>query len=339
MTKGVSKFIIQATVVALLVGFGHSYANVNSFVLTIHMPKSAPVDDCIRSYQEFLENDWKRKACVGAAFVIVKGDDIMLLTGMGEKNRKTHEPVSANSVFRVGSLSKGFASILAGSLVEQEYFDWDDKVTDYVSELAMSTEDATQKLCVENILSHSTGLPRHAYTNLIEDNMPFNKMLVSVLLRTKLFHRIVHMDNPQTIKPDNIIKLFERFLKIFRVRNRVSGRKYMTGIQTNTDSRFILDAVNHLRQLLERVTKICPLTGGRFEREGDVVGVPHFVEHSVDILRDPIHADLFARPALLALGPFAIFPVLEVGSGEVTLDRARGSFEEPSLTFFVEECG
>lgn len=176
LAKGISKFIIQVAVVALLVGFGHSYANVNSTVLDINIPKSEPVDDCIRSYQDFLENDWKRKACVGAAFVIVKGDDIMLLTGMGEKNRKTHEPVGANSVFRVGSLSKGFASILAGSLVEQEYFDWDDKVTDYVPELAMCTQDATQKLCVENILSHSTGLPRHAYTNLIEDGLSVERI-------------------------------------------------------------------------------------------------------------------------------------------------------------------
>ncbi len=153
----------------------YSYVNVSASTPSKHVKLSDPVSHnseeelCMSSYEDFLEHDWRRKACVGGAFIVVKGDRVILVKTTGVKSTRTGEPVTENSVFRLGSVSKGFAGVLAGMLVEEGHIEWQDKVKDYMPDLCMSTPEATNSLCIENILSHSTGLIRHAYTNLIED--------------------------------------------------------------------------------------------------------------------------------------------------------------------------
>ena len=153
----------------------YSNANVSASTPTaevlLHDPTAHnPVEQqCMSAYDDFLEHDWKRKACVGGAFIVVKGDQVILVKTTGQKSTRTGEPVTENSVFRLGSVSKGFAGVLAGMLVEQGHIEWTDRVKDYMPTLCLATPEATNALCIENILSHSTGMVRHAYTNLIED--------------------------------------------------------------------------------------------------------------------------------------------------------------------------
>ena len=64
----------------------------------------------------------------GAAIAIVMDSTIVYTQGFGYRNRKTKELVNENSVFRIGSLSKGFASVLTGVLVDEQSMDWEDKV-------------------------------------------------------------------------------------------------------------------------------------------------------------------------------------------------------------------
>ena len=165
--------MLQYSIVAFLIGSVHSYVNVSASAPAplINLPVTEPLvaDACIASYEDFLEHDWKRKACVGGAFVVVKGSHVMLIKTEGYSSTRTGEKVTEHSVFRVGSLSKGFAGIVAGMLEDEGVIEWDDRIVDHMPEFRMATQEATQTLNVDNILSHSTGMIRHAYTNLIED--------------------------------------------------------------------------------------------------------------------------------------------------------------------------
>lgn len=159
-------------IVVLLIATVYSYANVSSAapLTEIKLPEpKVEADVCVTNYEAFVEDDWKRKSCTGASFVVVKNGQVMLVKSVGVKDAKTGEPVTESSVFRVGSLSKGFAGVLAGMLVDEDVIDWDDRIKEYMPDFCMQTMDATKRMSVENILSHSTGMIRHAYTNLIEE--------------------------------------------------------------------------------------------------------------------------------------------------------------------------
>ena len=105
---------------------------------------------------------------VGAGVSIVKGDSIVISDGFGKRNAYLQENVDGNTVFRLGSLSKGFTGILAANLKSEGKLDWGDKVSDYIPDFSLGNESNTNKITLATILSHTSGAPYHSYTNLVE---------------------------------------------------------------------------------------------------------------------------------------------------------------------------
>ncbi|MEJ2585165.1 MAG: serine hydrolase [Robiginitalea sp.] len=108
---------------------------------------------------------------VGAGVSVVKGDSILLSEGFGKKNIRTGERVNSQTIFRLGSLSKGFAGVLAANVREEGKLDWGVKVHDYIPEFQLGDAENTAKITLAHILSHSSGAPYHSYTNLVEAGM------------------------------------------------------------------------------------------------------------------------------------------------------------------------
>jgi len=105
--------------------------------------------------------------------VIVDGDIFMLNTG-GVRKRGAPNTVNADTVFRLASVSKTFASGLAASLSSVNMAD---KLSEYLPDVSLSRADYQQELSLGHLLSHTSGLMPHAYTNLIQDNQPYKKII------------------------------------------------------------------------------------------------------------------------------------------------------------------
>ncbi|RRQ48689.1 class A beta-lactamase-related serine hydrolase [Maribacter algicola] len=114
----------------------------------------------------------------GAGVSIVKGDSIILAEGFGKRNNDKGTPVNAETVFRLGSLSKGFTGVLAAKLVEEGAFDFMDKVTDYLPEFVFGDSTNTRGIKIAHLLSHTSGAPYHSYTNLVEAGLAMDKIAV-----------------------------------------------------------------------------------------------------------------------------------------------------------------
>ncbi|SMG23636.1 serine hydrolase domain-containing protein [Arenibacter troitsensis] len=109
---------------------------------------------------------------VGAGVSIVMGDSIVISDGFGKRNINRDERVDGGTIFRLGSLSKGFAGVLAAELKEEGKLHWEDKVHDFIPEFKLGDLDNTNKITLANILSHTAGTPYHSYTNLVEAGLP-----------------------------------------------------------------------------------------------------------------------------------------------------------------------
>ena len=119
----------------------------------------------------YFEKAIKAGDIVGAGVSIVKGDSIVISDGYGKRDIKGTAKVNGETVFRLGSLSKGFAGVLAADLKNEGKIDWNDKVTDYIPEFKLGDRANTAKIKLSHILSHTTGTPYHSYTNLVEDGL------------------------------------------------------------------------------------------------------------------------------------------------------------------------
>ena len=126
---------------------------------------------------------------VGAGVSIVRGDSIVISDGFGKRNINLNEGVDGQTIFRLGSLSKGFAGVLAADLKDEGKLDWEDKVSDYIPEFQLGDKSNTAKITLANILSHTSGAPYHSYTNLVEAGLSLTDI-------AKRFKDVTPISNP-----------------------------------------------------------------------------------------------------------------------------------------------
>ncbi|NHF60116.1 beta-lactamase family protein [Flavobacteriaceae bacterium TP-CH-4] len=109
---------------------------------------------------------------VGAGVSIVEGDSILISDGFGKRSIDGKAKIDGTTIFRLGSLSKGFAGVLAAGLKSEGKLSWNDKLIDYIPEFKFGDPINTAKITVSHILSHTSGTPYHSFTNLVEAGLP-----------------------------------------------------------------------------------------------------------------------------------------------------------------------
>ena len=96
----------------------------------------------------------------------------MFSDGFGKQDINNKAKVDQETVFRLGSLSKGFTGVLAANLQSKGETDWNDKVVKYLPNFQFGDVSNTPKVKLSHILSHTSGAPYHSFTNLVEAGLP-----------------------------------------------------------------------------------------------------------------------------------------------------------------------
>ncbi|HEY9046217.1 MAG TPA: serine hydrolase domain-containing protein [Ohtaekwangia sp.] len=131
----------------------------------------------LSAYEQEIKSLMQASGTPGAAIAIVKDSSIVYLKGFGLKAIGQKDSVDINTVFRIASVSKCFAAFLTGTLVADSTLSWDDHVIDYLPSFTLKSDEYTKMLTLRHVLSHSTGLPYHTYTNLVEEGIDLTSLL------------------------------------------------------------------------------------------------------------------------------------------------------------------
>jgi beta-lactamase class C len=140
---------------------------------------SAPIIPAINFQQEFegYIESVIAKDTPGLAVTVVVGGKTILTKGYGISKMGSMNEINPDTVFRLASVSKSLASAAIGSLVQNNKLQWNSRITEYLEYIRFKNPQYTQALTIQDLLSHRTGLVPHAYTNLIEDNVGYKKIL------------------------------------------------------------------------------------------------------------------------------------------------------------------
>jgi beta-lactamase class C len=109
----------------------------------------------------------------GLAIAVVENDQVLLERGIGLADSSTGEAVSADTVFRLASLSKAFATTLSAMLVRDGRLHWDTPVASLLPTFKLADDVSSGKLTIADILSHRVGLPHNTYDRLLEQDEPY----------------------------------------------------------------------------------------------------------------------------------------------------------------------
>ncbi|MBL4580593.1 MAG: beta-lactamase family protein [Gammaproteobacteria bacterium] len=127
----------------------------------------------------WMEAAIREKKIPGVALAIVSREGIMHMQTWGVRNIDTREAVHTDSIFRIASMSKTFAGASAALLVDQQYQSWDTKLTDLFPSMRLGTRSSSGGITLKHIVSHSTGLMPHSYSNLLDDGISYDRIKTS----------------------------------------------------------------------------------------------------------------------------------------------------------------
>jgi beta-lactamase class C len=105
---------------------------------------------------------------VGLAVAVVKDGQVALVRTYGVREAGSHAKVTPDTVFRIASLSKGFAGTLAAMEVHDGKLDLGTKAVSIVPQFTLRRAADTAAVTLEDVLTHRVGLPPYAFDNLLE---------------------------------------------------------------------------------------------------------------------------------------------------------------------------
>ena len=136
-----------------------------------------PIRNTIRAFDLFLRDSLERTGCVGAAATIFHEGKIVYTLTHGVKRAGTSDSVDRHTVFRLASVSKGFAGVLAAILQKEGQMHMDDRIVDYLPGFRLKDSINTHDLALRHVLNHTSGLVPHAYDNLAEDGQTLREII------------------------------------------------------------------------------------------------------------------------------------------------------------------
>ncbi|MCF2945138.1 serine hydrolase domain-containing protein [Paenibacillus tarimensis] len=134
---------------------------------------------------DFIVTAMQRLDIPGAALGIVKGDQLIYQQGYGYAG-PDNKPVTPQTSFVIGSVSKSFTALAIMQLVDQGKIDLEAPVQQYLPWFRLADEAASAQLLVKHLLHQTSGLSTYdGQKSLAEGDRPIEQHLRS-LSRTEL---------------------------------------------------------------------------------------------------------------------------------------------------------
>jgi beta-lactamase class C len=131
----------------------------------------------VAEFVRFMEHELDSTKTVGAALTIVHHGRIIYTGTFGERERGSGKMVDEHTLFRLASVSKGFAGVLACILEQEGAFSLNDRVVDLYPGFSLKDSVSTADLTIRNLLSHTSGLVPYAFDNLVEADQDLGSII------------------------------------------------------------------------------------------------------------------------------------------------------------------
>ncbi len=117
---------------------------------------------------EMVREAMKKGNIPGLSLVIIQGGQETIHT-YGVKNLATKAPVTAHTLFEIGSCSKAFTALAITLLEAQNKISLDDYITHYLPWFSATYQDSTVNITLRQLLHHTSGIPWSSIANIPAD--------------------------------------------------------------------------------------------------------------------------------------------------------------------------
>lgn len=135
------------------------------------------IDAAVHAYDRWLDQVAARNDVAGLATAVVVGRHVRFERTLGYANAHTGEHIEPDTVFRLASLSKAFATATTGLLVEQGRLSWEARLKDILPFFKLKDIRDTRNATVRDIAGQRLGLPRNSYDRRLEAHESYQTLV------------------------------------------------------------------------------------------------------------------------------------------------------------------
>lgn len=124
----------------------------------------------------------------GMAVAVTDGEKIIYSEGFGVDSVDVPDvPTSADSIFRIASVSKTFTAVVIMCLSEEGVLDLDTPIKNYIPDIEFSKPEAKETMTLRHLLTHTAGMPADDYMHAgSTDESTMNDVILETLPTLKL---------------------------------------------------------------------------------------------------------------------------------------------------------
>ncbi|KAF7552640.1 hypothetical protein G7Z17_g4165 [Cylindrodendrum hubeiense] len=121
-------------------------------------PTSSDVKDRLQLVNPKVDEICAACGVAGASIGVINHGKLIHTYNHGFSNVQKQQPITSDTVFCTGSLTKSFVAAGLGKLVYEKFLSWDTPVRDIFPEFRQDNKKVEEMLTVSDILSHRSGL-------------------------------------------------------------------------------------------------------------------------------------------------------------------------------------
>jgi len=130
----------------------------------------------VASYLSWFGQEISDQKLPGAALAIVSKDKVLDVHTWGVRSKQGNEIVDQDSLFRIASVSKTFAGTVASLVAGSGQQPLETPLRQILPQLVIGTKPSSQQITLKDVISHTTGLMPHAYSNMLDDGVAYEKI-------------------------------------------------------------------------------------------------------------------------------------------------------------------
>jgi len=140
------------------------------------LPALPHIDTDFSEYRAWLKQEIEEKRIPGVALAIVSSAAFLDVQTWGVRSVNGESGLDTDTVFRIASVSKTFAGTVATQLVHHNVFTWDEPISALLPQYSIGTDAVTRQLTLRHVMSHTTGLMPHAFSNMLDAGVAYEKI-------------------------------------------------------------------------------------------------------------------------------------------------------------------
>lgn len=112
-----------------------------------------------QTYRQHINSVLEQRKIPGAGVFLRRGSEVLFDEGVGYADRETKRPVTTETIFGIGSVTKCFTTVSIMQLVDAGKLKVTDRVCDYLPKFERSGDTDLSGITLHHLMTNSSGLP------------------------------------------------------------------------------------------------------------------------------------------------------------------------------------